>query len=77
MGKLYCLDVGCADTSVIVSGNFTFLVDCHDIERYEHLLPASKEIRGVFVTHQNSDHYSGPDYLRRKGYSIGCLIYSP
>jgi|SRR5579863_5321390 beta-lactamase superfamily II metal-dependent hydrolase len=77
MGKLHCLDVGCADASIIVSSNFTFLVDCHDIASYAHLLPASKKIRAVFITHQHRDHYSGLDYLRKNGYSIGCLIYSP
>ena len=77
MGKLHCLDVGCADASVIVSASFTFLVDCHDIARYAHLLPASKQIRGVFITHQHEDHYSGLEYLRDKGYSIGFLVYSP
>jgi beta-lactamase superfamily II metal-dependent hydrolase len=77
MGKLHCLDVGCGDASVIVSATSTFLVDCHNIERYENLLPTSKKIRGVFITHQHRDHYSGLDFLRRKGYSIGCLIHSP
>jgi beta-lactamase superfamily II metal-dependent hydrolase len=77
MGELHCLNVGCADTSVIHSMNHTFLVDCHDIERYAHLLPTSNNIRGVFITHQNRDHFDGLDYLKRKGYSIGCLIYSP
>ena len=76
MGKLHCLKVGCADASVIVSTSFTFLVDCHDIESHADLLPATKNIRGVF-THQHRDHYSGLEYLRKKGYSIGCLIYSP
>jgi beta-lactamase superfamily II metal-dependent hydrolase len=60
-----------------VSTNFTFLVDCHDIESYAHLLPASKSIRGVFITHQHRDHYSGLEYLRQEGYKIGCLVYSP
>jgi beta-lactamase superfamily II metal-dependent hydrolase len=77
MGKLHCLSVGCADASIIVSPNFTFLVDCHNIENHSHLLPASKQIQAVFITHQHSDHYSGLEYLRENGYSIGCLIYSP
>ena len=77
MGKLYCLDVGCADASIIVSSNYTLLVDCHNIENHAHLLPASKQIRGVFITHQHYDHYSGLEYLRKKGYSIQFLIYSP
>jgi beta-lactamase superfamily II metal-dependent hydrolase len=77
MRELYCLNVGCADATVIISDNCTFLVDCHDIESYTHLLPASKQIRGVFITHQHRNHYSGLDYLRQKGFSINCLIYSP
>ncbi len=77
MGRLHCLNVGCADATVIESANFTFLVDCHDIAAHAHLLPASKRTGGVFITHQHRDHYSGLDYLRRNGYSIDCLIYSP
>jgi beta-lactamase superfamily II metal-dependent hydrolase len=77
MGTLHCQNVGCADLSVIVTNNFTFLVDCCDVEKNSHLLPRTKEIRAVFVTHQHRDHFSGLDYLRRKGYSIGCLIYAP
>lgn len=77
MGKLHCLDVGCGDASVIISENSTFLVDCHNIENHAHLLPASKNIRAVFITHQHRDHYSGLDYLRKKKYSIQHLIYSP
>jgi phosphoribosyl 1,2-cyclic phosphodiesterase len=77
MGKLHCLDVGCADASVIRSANQTFLVDCHEIEGYAHLLPASKKLCGVFITHQHRDHYSGLGYLRENGYSVSYLIYSP
>jgi beta-lactamase superfamily II metal-dependent hydrolase len=77
MGKLHHLDVGCADASIIQSSNFTFIIDCNEIERYSYLLPASKYLRGVFITHQHRDHYSGLEYLRNNGYSIGCLIYSP
>ena len=77
MGELYHLNVGCADASVIITSTATFLIDCYGIDQYGHLLPATKQIRGVFITHQHSDHYAGLAYLRDNGYSIGCLIYSP
>ncbi len=77
MGKLYCLDVGCADASIITTSTATFLVDCHNIGAYSHLLPASKRLAGVFITHQHEDHYSGLRYLKEAGYSIDYLIYSP
>jgi beta-lactamase superfamily II metal-dependent hydrolase len=77
MGKLHCLDVGCSDATVIVSATETFLVDCHNIADYAYLLPSSKKIRGVFITHQHHDHFSGLEFLKDEGYSIGCLIYSP
>ena len=77
MGELHCLNVGCADASVIRTPTATFLVDCHNIGDFVHLLPASKRLRGVFVTHQHSDHYPGLTYLRDNGYSIDHLIYSP
>jgi len=78
MGTLHHLDVGCADCSVIqATDGGTFLVDCHNIEQHKHLFPSSKKLRGVFITHQHSDHYSGLDYLRKNGYSIDELIYSP
>jgi beta-lactamase superfamily II metal-dependent hydrolase len=77
MGKMFHLDVGCAAASIIVNADATFLVDCHNIEQYAHLLPTSKRLRGVFVTHQHYDHYSGLAYLRKNGYTIECLIYSP
>ena len=77
IGSLLCLDVGCADASVIVTSTYTFLVDCHKIEEYANLLPASKRLRGVFITHQHEDHYSGLKFLRDEGYSIDFLIYSP
>lgn len=77
MGSLHCLNVGCADASVIKTDSGTFLVDCHNIEEHKTLLPSTKKLRGVFVTHQHRDHYSGLDYLYWQGYSIDCLIYSP
>jgi beta-lactamase superfamily II metal-dependent hydrolase len=77
MGKLHCLQVGCSDATVIASATETFLIDCHNISDHSHLLPASKYIRGVFITHQHHDHFSGLEYLRANGYKIGCLIYSP
>ena len=77
MGSLHCLNVGCADASVIQTPSATFLVDCHNIADHSSLLPASKLLRGVFITHQHHDHYSGLDYLYRAGYSVEHLIYSP
>jgi len=76
MADLHHLDVGCADASIII-GDATLLVDCHGIAEYPHLLPASKVVRGVFITHQHSDHYSGLAFLRDKEYHIENLIYSP
>lgn len=77
MGTLHCLNVRCADANVIVTPTATFLVDCHNIGDYSHLLPSSKRLRGVFVTHQHEDHYSGLMFLKDEGYSIDHLIYSP
>lgn len=77
MGRLYCLNVGCADASVITTGTATFLVDCHNIGEHRHLLPSSKRLRAVFITHQHFDHYSGLKYLRDEGYAIDYLIHSP
>jgi beta-lactamase superfamily II metal-dependent hydrolase len=74
---LHCLNVGCADASVIITSTATFLVDCHNIGEYSNLLPANKTLRGVFITHQHSDHYSGLQYLSDEGYAIEHLIYSP
>lgn len=77
MGKAYFCDVGHGDCTIIQGNSATFLVDCHEIHRYAHLLPASKVLQGVFITHQHRDHYSGMQFLKDKGYSIVCLIYSP
>ncbi len=77
MGKLHHLNVGCADASIIKTSNATFLIDCHNIEDHSHLLPSQKNLRGVFITHQHEDHYSGLGYLRDRGYTIDHLIYSP
>jgi beta-lactamase superfamily II metal-dependent hydrolase len=77
MGTLLCLDVGCADASVIITDTATFLVDCHNIGEYSQFLPSNKKLRGVFITHQHYDHYSGLEYLRNQGYTIEFLIHSP
>lgn len=77
MGTLHCLNVGCADASIIITANGTFLVDCYNIGDYAELLPVNKNIRGVFITHQHNDHYAGLNYLKDKGYTIDFLIYSP
>lgn len=77
MGTLHHLQVGCADASVIITANFTFLVDCQSIGEYKNLLPANKIIHAVFISHQHRDHFSGLQYLRENKYSIKYLIYSP
>lgn len=78
MGSLHCLQVGCADATVIKADDgATFLVDCHNIGDHADLLPSTKRLRGVFITHQHHDHHSGLEYLRNNDYSIDCLIYSP
>ncbi|MHC4098414.1 MAG: ComEC/Rec2 family competence protein [Planctomycetota bacterium] len=77
MGKLYHLNVGFGDSSIIISGSSTFLIDCHKIEDNAGLLPLNKRIKAVFITHQHRDHFSGLTYLMQKGYSVDFLIYSP
>lgn len=76
VASLHHLKVGCGDASVIQT-DVTFLVDCHRIDEHRSLLPASKVLRGVFITHQHRDHYSGLEFLRTNGYKVEYLIYSP
>jgi len=77
MGEMHHLDVGCADASVILSDGACFLIDCHGIEQYAGLLPSSRNLRGVFITHQHYDHFDGLRYLRDQRFTIEHLIYSP
>lgn len=77
MGSLHCLRVGCGDSSVVRTDTGTFLVDCHQIGEYLDMLPPDKHIRGVFITHQHEDHYSGLAFLWEKKYTIDCMVYSP
>jgi beta-lactamase superfamily II metal-dependent hydrolase len=77
MGYMYNLNVGCGDSTVIQTPTATFLVDCHDIDRHTNLLPQGKLLRGVFITHQHHDHYSGLRYLRENRYTIEYLFFSP
>jgi beta-lactamase superfamily II metal-dependent hydrolase len=77
MGDLYCLNVGWGDASIVKTDTATFLVDCNGIEDHSVYLPADKKLRGVFITHQHSDHYSGLNYLKDNNYQIDFLIYSP
>jgi len=77
VGELYHLNVGFGDASVIIRGSATFLVDCNNIEEYAHLLPKDKQIRGILITHQHEDHFSGLEYLKKKNYSVDVLVYSP
>lgn len=77
MGTLHHLNVGCGDASVIKSGSATFLIDCHKIDEHSGLLPADKSLRGVFITHQHTDHFSGLAYLLSSGYTLDYLLFSP
>lgn len=77
MGQIHFCNVGCADCTVIQATSGTYLVDCYAIDRHAELLPKSKALRGVFVTHQHRDHYGGLHHLRENGYSIDFLVYSP
>lgn len=78
MADIHFLDVGCADTTIITSEGKTILVDCSSgIEKYENLLPASKTIDAVFITHQHQDHFKGLEYLKDEGYKITYFICSP
>ncbi|MBE7415393.1 MAG: MBL fold metallo-hydrolase [Deltaproteobacteria bacterium] len=74
---LHNLDVGCGDASIIISGASTFLIDCHKIEDHQNLLPKHKFLRGVFITHQHRDHFSGLHFLKDNDYRIENLIFSP
>ena len=77
MGSLLCLNVGWGDATIITTDTAAFLVDCHCIGDHSAWLPPNKNFRGVFITHQHEDHYSGLNYLKDEGYSIDFLIYSP
>lgn len=84
MSKIICVSVGCADATVIQTGQGTLLVDCYRGEDYgkgtddfANYLPASKVLKAVFITHQHKDHFGGLFYLQSRGYSIEYLIYSP
>jgi beta-lactamase superfamily II metal-dependent hydrolase len=77
MGKLYFLNVGFGDASIIINDSAVFLIDCHKIEDFCSLLPCHKKIRGVFITHQHRDHFSGLHYLKDRSYTIDYLICSP
>ena len=77
MGFMYCLDVGFGDATVIKTIEETYLIDCHDIGNHYEFLPKNKFIRGVFITHQHKDHYSGLQLLKDENYSVQHLIYCP
>jgi beta-lactamase superfamily II metal-dependent hydrolase len=75
--EIHFLDVGCGNATIIYAMSETYLIDCNGIENHKHLLPESKVIKALFITHQHKDHHSGMQYLRDEGFSIEYLIYSP
>jgi beta-lactamase superfamily II metal-dependent hydrolase len=77
MAKIHFLEVGCADTTIIESNGNTILIDCVNPEDFRYLLPASKSIFAVFLTHQHYDHFTGLEYLKNEGFSIDYIIQSP
>jgi glyoxylase-like metal-dependent hydrolase (beta-lactamase superfamily II) len=78
MRKIHFCNVGCADCTIIQGATATYIIDCnYEIKNYAHFLPSTKTIRGVFITHQHRDHFSGLSYLKEKGFSIDFLVYSP
>lgn len=78
MAIVHFLDVGCADTTIITSKGRTIIVDCCSrIDEYTNLLPNSKTIDAVFITHQHRDHFRGLEYLKNEDYRITNLIISP
>lgn len=77
MGDIHFCNVGCADCTVIRGASDTYLIDCSGIDKHSHLLPTSKHIRGVFISHQHRDHFNGLEYLLENKYRIDFLIYSP
>lgn len=77
MGKIHFLSVGCGDTSIIQTDTNTYLIDCYNINNYSYLLPNSKKIKALFVTHQHYDHFMGMEYLLDNNYHVDYLIFSP
>lgn len=77
MGKLHCLSVGCADTSILKTVSKTYIIDCCNIQDHTNLLPRDKIITALFITHQHYDHFSGIQYLLDNNYTIKYLIHSP
>jgi len=78
MGNLWCINVGCADTSIIISDTgHCFMIDCYDGLTFKPYLPINKRIRALFITHQHYDHFKGMGYLIDNGYTVDYLIHSP
>ena len=77
MAELICLNVGCADTSIIRTDNEVILIDCYDGLTFKPCLPLNKNITALFITHQHYDHFKGIKYLIDNNYSVEYLIISP
>lgn len=77
MGKIWLLNVGCADTTVIDTANTCIMIDCHNPDVFSNYLPTNKKIRAMFITHQHYDHFDCMKYLIDNEYDIEYLIYSP
>lgn len=78
MARFNFLNVGCADCTIINTGNSVHIIDCNaEIKNKVSYLPQNKRIRAVFITHHHYDHYEGLGYLYDSGYSIEYLFISP
>lgn len=78
MGTLWCVGVGCADTSIVLTdASDCFMIDCYDGLTFNPYLPSDRRIKALFITHQHYDHFRGMKYLIDNGYSLDYLIYSP
>jgi beta-lactamase superfamily II metal-dependent hydrolase len=77
MGKLIDFDVGCANSSIILTNNHAIMIDCFGLEEYKNCLPQNKIIDVLFITHQHHDHFDGISFLLDHNYSVKYLAYSP
>lgn len=78
MGEMKCFDVGFGDTTLIDSGSGVVMIDCNEfIEDHSSVLPRSKVIDVLFITHQHYDHFLGMEFLKTEGFTIRNLVYSP
>ena len=77
MGKLIDFNVGCANSSIIITNNHSIMIDCYGLEDYKNYLPQNKIIDVLFITHQHHDHFDSISFLLDNNYVVNNLFYSP